>query len=119
MHALIIEDEMLIALDLADSLEGLGYNTVEMATNESDAVCAAHQRQPDLVTADFNLERGTGVRAVEQICAEHDVPVVFVTSSPGAVLELQPNATVISKPFTARRLSKAVSAAVAVFQMPR
>ena len=115
MHALLIEDEVLIAMELAIALENLGYVTTEVAATVTEAITAASRRRPDLVTADFNLAKGTGVDAVNRIISQDAMPVLFITSAPDAVLKLLPHANVLSKPFSLSQLAAAVSRAVAAF----
>ena len=81
MHALIIEDEPIIAIAIEDNLRALGYASVDFAVTEADALEAAKRQCPDLITADVRLADGCGIAAVEAICSERTVPVVFVTST--------------------------------------
>ena len=112
MHALVIEDEYLIALEVCVALERLGFETVETAATERDAVSCAANHQPDLVTADYNLAEGTGVDAVKRICADRDTAVIFVSSAPAMVRREMPDAIVIGKPYTAGELISAVGSAM-------
>lgn len=111
MHALIIEDELLIAWDIGLALEEMGYTSVAIASTERAAVEAVCHQQPDLVTADYSLAEGNGVGAVNTICRDRDVPVIFITSQASEVLKVLPDAIVISKPFSETELSEGISAA--------
>ena len=113
MHALVIEDEYLIALELCAALARLGFETVETAATERDAVLCAANHQPDLFTTDYNLAKGTGVDAAKRICAVKDTAVVFVTSAPAMVRKEMPAATVIGKPYTGGQLIAAIGSAMA------
>ena len=104
MHALVIEDEPLLAWDLKDYLLDLGYRSVDMAASEIQALEAARRHWPDLITADYNLTAGNGVAAVQAICAERSTPVIFVTSDPLKVLDIVANAVVIGKPWSVEHL---------------
>jgi CheY-like chemotaxis protein len=55
MHALIIEDEPLIAMLIEDCLRLLGYDSIQFAATEAEAVAAASMRCPDLITSDVRL----------------------------------------------------------------
>lgn len=82
-HVLIIEDELLVAMDLQRLLETLGATSVDVADTEEDAIRAARAHAPDLITSDVQLRRGTGPRAVAEI--HHQVrraPVIFITGTP-------------------------------------
>lgn len=98
-HVLIIEDEVLIALDLQGLLEGLGATSFAFADTQVEAVDAARERRPDLITSDVALLEGTGPEAVEIILKElGPVPVIFVTGTPEACRSCGPPARVLSKP---------------------
>jgi DNA-binding response OmpR family regulator len=113
MHALIIEDDSLIALLLEDMLRPIGYTSFAFAVSADAAVAAAVHRPPDLITADVRLEPGSGIDAVQTICSKRAVPVVFVTATSCEVRAWRADAIVVQKPFAATDLKAAVSAATA------
>jgi CheY-like chemotaxis protein len=111
MHALIVEDEFLLALDLRDLLQELGFTSFAFAIDEAQAVAAAGQRRPSLILADYRLARGTGlgaVRAIRRSCGT--VAVVYVTGNPEQLDgEADP---VVAKPLTREHLHTACIAAL-------
>lgn len=111
-HALIIEDEFLIAFSIEEALRQLGYSTFEIAVSVDQAIQAAEKQCPDLIIADHRIIDGTGTDAVTAICADQVIPVVFVTGSGSEVRERLPEAVIVPKPFTLPSLEAAVSAAV-------
>ena len=111
-HALIIEDEFLLAFTVEEALSQLGYASFEIATSMSEAVAAAERKCPDLIVADHRILDGTGTEAVMTICSDKVIPVVFVTSSGTEVREHLPDALVVPKPLTLPELEAAVKAAV-------
>lgn len=108
MHALIIEDEFLIAVSIEDILRDCGFTTFDRAASAEDAVAAAERTCPDLITADVQLRPGCGITAVQSICSERPIPVIFVTGTPGEVSIRMPGHTLVEKPFRADRLMEAV-----------
>lgn len=108
MHALIIEDEYLIAQSLQEMLEQLGFKTFSFARSEDTAVGAAEGASLDLITADVRLLPGDGVRAVEAICKRRKIPVVFITGYAEELQERSPNATIVQKPVQPAELAEAV-----------
>jgi two-component system, response regulator PdtaR len=98
MHALIIEDEPIIASLIKDHLTEIGFDTFDIAATQSAAVHLAKQNQPAVIVADVTLTEGNGIDAIQQICSERIVPVVFVTASAAAVLKAMPTAVVVTKP---------------------
>ena len=119
MHALIIEDQFLIATLIEDELRDLGYTSVQIVDRESEAVEAAAQRCPDLITADDRLTQGSGIEAVRAICETRTIPVVFIVGDPVAFVAPIPDAVLIGKPFGGTRLREAVAEALQVHQLEK
>lgn len=109
LHALIIEDEILIALELEAILANLGFDSFDIADNAVDALKLAQRRRPDLVTADFNIIGGTGVDALNDLVANLGIfPALFVTAN---AAQLQGRAEpIIEKPVHPYRLEEACAA---------
>jgi DNA-binding response OmpR family regulator len=111
MHALIIEDEWLIALELQTLVLPLGFGSCDIAADEAEAVTMAMRRRPDLITADLCLAQGCGLVAVRTI--RHllgAIPVVYVTGNTKLLTgEVDP---IVDKPFTAASLRRACEMAL-------
>ena len=99
MHALIIEDEFLTAQLIEDRLRDLGFTTFAFAMDEDEAIAAALERCPDLITSDVQLSSGCGIDAVQRICDQKLIPVLYITGTATLVRERCPWAVVIQKPF--------------------
>lgn len=98
-HVLIIEDEALVALDIQDILSSAGAESFSFAETEEEALLAARERRPDVITSDVMLREGTGPRAVEAIQREHGpLPVLFITASPDQCPPYAASAKVLAKP---------------------
>jgi len=104
MHALIIEDESLIAMSIEDALRGCGFTSFDIAVSADEAVTAAALRCPDLITADVELRPGCGITAVQSICSKREIPVIFVTGSPSQVRIRMPGHALVEKPFSAEHI---------------
>ena len=111
MHALIIEDDAMIAMIIEDTLREIGYTSFAFATSVDDAVAASEGRCPDMITADVRLAVGSGIEAVRRICSKKDIPAVYVTATAWEVLQQHADAIVVQKPFGASALCSAVIAA--------
>jgi len=112
---MIIEDEPVIALDLASLVRELGHDVVSVVNSHAEAVKQARLKLPDLILADINLGTGgSGLEAVSEILQDFDVPVVFVTAYPEALLSGErPEPTyLIVKPFLADSIQIIVSQAL-------
>lgn len=112
MRALIIEDEARIAEMIEEELAGRGYDDIDIAATQAEAVSAAERNCPDLITADDRLIEGSGIAAVETICRSKIIPVVYLLGDPDLPDCLLPYAYLASKPFTMDFLHRAVDAAV-------
>jgi two-component system, sensor histidine kinase and response regulator len=78
---MIVEDERILALDLAETLDELGYTVAGMASRGEEAIELARQLHPQLILMDVRLDGEVdGITAAETIRDEHDVPVVFLTA---------------------------------------
>lgn len=98
-HVLIIEDEPLIAMLLRDLLEDAGATSFSFAATQHEAVAAASDQLPTIITSDVKLLDGTGPRAVALIHARCGViPVMFVTGSPADCDPCPESARIIPKP---------------------
>jgi CheY-like chemotaxis protein len=98
-HVLIIEDEVLIALDLQEVLAAAGATTFSFAETEGEALDAARAQRPDVITSDVMLRDGTGPNAVEAIQGEMGpLPVIFITATPESCSPCAPSAVVLGKP---------------------
>lgn len=107
MHALIIEDESLIALAIEEALRECGFTSFDLATTQEEAVESAERQCPDLITADVQLKPGCGITAVQSICSGRQIPVIFITGSPDQVRMRMPGHPLIEKPFSAPHLMAA------------
>jgi DNA-binding response OmpR family regulator len=107
MHALIIEDESMIAIAIEDALRDCGFTSFDIAVSADEAVTAAALRCPDLITADVELRPGCGIAAVQSICSERPIPVLFITGSAAEVKIRMPGYVLVEKPFSAHHIAEA------------
>ncbi|MFO7891785.1 MAG: response regulator [bacterium] len=77
----IVEDEHIIAMEIQDRLENLGYNVPVLFSSGEEAVKQIKTIKPDLVIMDIML-RGEmdGIEAAEKIQNQLDIPVVYLTA---------------------------------------
>ena len=78
---LVVEDQRLVAADLAVQLRTFGYRVVGLAATGADAIEKARELCPDLVLMDVHLEGDMdGTEAARQIRAESGCAIVFLTA---------------------------------------
>ncbi|MBO9100237.1 MULTISPECIES: response regulator [unclassified Rhizobium] len=81
---LIVEDELLIALDLEDMVESNGLQVAAIANTMARALAAAPHA--DIALVDVNLSDGPTGPAIGRMLAEQfGIAVVFMTANPEVV----------------------------------
>ena len=105
-RVLIVEDEYLIQLMLAELLGELGYDVVALAANLKDATDHAARSEIDLAVLDVNLG-GDKVFPVADILQRRALPFCFVTgygtAGIGPAYQAHP---VLQKPFQKTDLAR-------------
>ncbi len=77
---LVVEDEVVIARDIEDCLENLGYSVAAIAHSGVEAIAKTEQLRPNLVLMDIRLEgEMDGIQAAEQIWGKYKIPIIYVT----------------------------------------
>jgi CheY-like chemotaxis protein len=106
-HILIIEDDLLVALDVQVCAEELGAVSTALAASEDNAVRLAAERRPDLILSDVRLAQGSGPEAVRRIVEHHGpIPVIYITGNPETVQREDPDARIIVKPHSPKQLQE-------------
>lgn len=120
---LIIEDEPIIARDIADALEDLGYGVTGICHHHQAALDSLLVARPDLVLCDIHLEGDDwdGIRLAIEIRRLYDLPLIFLTAltdpaTIGKAAEAEPDAY-LTKPFEERTLYAAIELAVSKFAL--
>lgn len=106
---LVVEDDALLALDLADTLERAGYAVCAPAADNEAARRTIDESSPSFAFLDYDLGSATSVPTAVEL-ARRGIPFVYVTGRPGAVREnpLAPEAPILSKPCSTKRLLAAL-----------
>ncbi|MBW4651577.1 MAG: response regulator [Kaiparowitsia implicata GSE-PSE-MK54-09C] len=122
IRILVVEDEYLIAIDVAERLQQFGYEVI--GTADSAATARAILRTaacPDLVLMDICLRDGDdGIELAQQLQQEYPLGVIFLTSYTDPATLDRAKATTplgyIVKPFQDQDLSTAVEIGLARHQ---
>lgn len=78
---LLVEDEALIALDEARTIEKSGYEVQAVYNGEKAVEAAAADPDISLILMDIDLGSGiNGTEAARRILENRDIPIVFITS---------------------------------------
>lgn len=118
---LVVEDEQLVANDLREMLEHLGYQVPRLVASGEEAVELVTAVCPELVLMDIRLKgEMDGVSAAEQIQSRCQVPIVYLTANTDPYTLDRVKAThpfgYILKPFDEVSLSTTIEIALARYQ---
>jgi DNA-binding response OmpR family regulator len=115
MQVLVVEDEALIAEDVAAVLKEAGHVVSGPATTAAEAVELAESAGADLALVDINLSGcEDGPRLARDLWERFGMPCLFVTAQPAqARLHTDAAVGVLSKPYAAQDLVQSVPLAFA------
>jgi len=110
-HILVVEDEMIVALDLEQILVSAGHHVVGVAPDMETALEMAPGCSLALI--DMNLRDGrTGPRVAAEIRRRHGANILFVTANPEQIGSAARIALGhVRKPFTSRAILDAIARA--------
>ncbi|WP_415182285.1 response regulator [Phaeovulum sp.] len=113
---LVIEDEAIIAMDIAGIVQEIGHHVTGIARTRIEAVALATRERPDLILADIQLaDNSSGIDAVNDILAQFDgTPAIFITAFPERLLtgERPEPVFMITKPYSEDQIRSAVGQAM-------
>ena len=118
LKIIILEDEMIIAEDMAEKLENEGYEVVDICSKGHEALDSIAKLKPDLALLDIELKRSklNGIQVAEEIMKKKPIPFIFVTAFPDDSVFNQAKATqpaaYITKPFKTFDLIHAIELAM-------
>jgi DNA-binding NtrC family response regulator len=106
---LIVEDEMLLAMDLEEVVQGWGADVIGPVPTIEKALTLLSDHRPDAVTLDMNLSGASSLPLAREL-AERNIPFVVVSGynevDPAA--EAMRTARFVKKPFNEKDLLKAL-----------
>ncbi|MCI2229296.1 response regulator [Polaribacter sp. MSW13] len=114
---LVVEDEIIIADNICDALEELGYDALEPAINYTEAIGRIEEEQPDIAILDIHLSgKKTGIDIAKEIRESYNFPFIFLTSNSdeftlNQAKEVMPPAYLV-KPFSKDELYTSIEIAL-------
>ncbi len=122
VNILIVEDEAIVAMDLAASLTKEGYTIAGIADNAEDAETLFTNNTPDIVLVDINLIGNTdGIRLVEKLINIRETPVIYLTALNDAEtvqrMKLTRPSAYLTKPYNIQNVHIAIELALSNFAM--
>ncbi|HOY77186.1 MAG TPA: HWE histidine kinase domain-containing protein [Hyphomonadaceae bacterium] len=110
LRVLLVEDQVLIALDAENSLRLLGASQVVIAPSAEHAMKAINQEKPDLAVLDVNLGDHTSTPIAEAL-RNLGVPFMFATGYGDTVMlpDSMRTVPIVRKPYAGSALEEAVA----------
>ncbi|MFI1772299.1 LytR/AlgR family response regulator transcription factor [Thalassobellus citreus] len=109
IKVLVVEDEIIIADNICDTLNDLGFEALEPAMSYTEAITLIEIEKPDIAILDIQLSgKKTGIDLAEKMNNDFNLPFIFLTSNADKVTlneakKVMPPAYLI-KPFSKEEL---------------
>jgi len=121
---MIVEDEFIVAQDLAVSLTEMGYEVCGSFETGESAMQKAQNQRPDLVIMDIVLKgKWDGVQTAKKMHAQFDIPIIFLTAFANQALieraKLAEPFGYLLKPFTKKELQSAIEISLYKVEMEK
>jgi CheY-like chemotaxis protein len=111
LRVLIVEDEMLVAMNIEDMLLALGHEVAGLASRLAPALALAGEAEIDAAVLDVNLA-GERSFPVADLLDQRGIPYLFATGyGLSGIEERYRGRTVLQKPFRMADLGAALSTA--------
>ena len=121
---LIVEDNKIVAQELREQLDGLGYKVVDVASSGQEAIEKTKTLGPQIVLMNIRL-RGTidGLRTASDIRDYYDTPVIYLMDYSSQATIRRAGATgpfgYIFRPFDGKQIFATIEVAVIRHQLER
>ncbi|KAA9341075.1 LytR/AlgR family response regulator transcription factor [Larkinella humicola] len=117
VKVLIVEDEMIIAADIALQLGKLGYEVSGIIPRGEEAIRNVETNRPDLILLDISLKGSLdGIDTAHAIRQQWNIPIIYVTANTDEATFARAKKTrpyaYISKPIRAIELQRAIELAI-------
>ncbi|MCB9248899.1 MAG: response regulator [Ignavibacteriales bacterium] len=79
---LVVEDEVIIAMEIAERLKAMGYEVTRIVSNGQMAIENAIKEEPDLILMDIMIQGDMdGIETATKIRTLSDIPVIYLTAN--------------------------------------
>lgn len=108
----VVDDETIIAFEMADALEDLGFEVVGPSTHLEHALSVAEAEDIDVACLDVNLGPGKTAEPIAELLRSRGIPYVYITAyDTNQVPFLASNDRVLKKPISKSDLKLALEQA--------
>lgn len=123
MRILVVEDEVIVALAIKETVEDLGHEVCGMARTEADSLRIAAEQHPDIALMDVQLAGPVdGVEAARRLKADYGIRSLFLSgcADHGTLARLTASYPlgVVHKPFSSAQLKVALDLASRRLRLP-
>ena len=81
VRILVVEDETVVAMDIANTLRKLGHEVTDTVPSGEQALARVKENRPDLIFMDIGLKgEMDGIETATQIRSLYSIPVIFLTA---------------------------------------
>lgn len=113
MRVLIVEDEVIIALDLVHQLKAIGCDVISIVTSGEEAFRVVKASIPDLVIMDIKIKgRYDGLAVAQELAHHYRIPIIFISAysdeKTKSEVKISKPYVYIHKPFTREALEDAI-----------
>ncbi len=117
IKVLVVEDEALIAEDIAASLNAIDYRIAGIAYSSEKALDMLHNQAPDLVLLDIQIKGSmSGIDIAQIINEKYQIPFIYLTSFADKLTVEQAKKTMpygyVVKPFSEKELFSSIEVAL-------
>jgi len=116
IKVLIVEDEVLVAEEIAADLEDYGFEITDIAISSEECFNSIKKNLPSVILMDINIKGNKdGIETANCINKIHSIPIIYLTANTDSktidrALTTSPNAF-ISKPYTKKDLTTSLELA--------
>ena len=123
-RVLVVDDEVIIAMQLEACIQGLGHQLVGSAASGLEALDLAERLRPDIILMDIKMPGPMdGIEAAERIRRRFDIPVLLITAyAEDPLIERAKQAAplgFIVKPFHGGEIRAAIEVAITRMELER
>jgi len=78
---LIVEDEIIVALDIKRAIINLNFEVTNITTNYDETLKSIKNNEPNIIIMDINLKNSLdGIKTVERIQKTKNIPIIYLTA---------------------------------------
>ena len=115
----LVEDEVIVAMDMADMLQEMGFEVVGPAVHLEEGEELARTAEIDAAFLDVNLGEHKTSKPIAQILRDRGIPFIFVTAyTPEQVTFRTSDERVLRKPVTSEDMLRTLRQLLPHYEQP-